>query len=373
MRTTQHVLATMIYVAAALPIAAQTPTAGPWDIAVDVGAGMTAPSVTPAKPVARIGDDDYLAIQILVDNKVPPNDHARLRFAQRVLYVSDPTADLMRKAIHTLTGKSATQDQFTELGASHLVRFRKCSVSYLSQFQIDGHAVTKDDCPLLVSNGEGNVTVYANSDSVALDAEVDTATGAQSTPFAPQNTKHALFTIRTVRPWWNLNFSTGFSFFSGDHLRDEQYRFAPVVDDPATAVDESKTTDREIVSTGHGETPYELGAFATYMIHRPANLPVGVTFGVSSKIPVDQLTALAGLSARIEPFPVVNSAYITVGVAYRGHKVLMPKYRDTLRAPAGVSETDILVARHDVGLVIAVSFGFGGGEAQFKKVVSGGQ
>src|ERR1051326_4327565 len=96
-----------------------------------------------------------------------------------------------------------------------------------------------------------------------------------------------------------------------------------------------------------------------------------ITFGGSTKIPVDQLTALAGLSVRIEPFPIVNSAYITAGIAYRGHKVLMAKYRDTLRAPAGVSETDILETRHDVGFVVAASFGFGGGESEFKKVVSG--
>lgn len=352
---------------AATSLGAQTtPAAGPWDIAVDVGAGATPATVTPTKPVARIGDDDYLAIQILVDGKVP-DGQARLVFAQRVLNLT--TTDEGPSLLAYRSADAGSEEPFTEHGASHLLRFRKCNEKYLSHFTINGRRMTRDDCPLIIADGIGNLTVYANTDSIALDAQVDfPAARAGDKP----TVKHGQFTIRTVRPWWNLNFSTGFSFFAGDQVRDDQFRFDKIADDPATPnVDESNTTDRRIVSTGHGETPYELGAFATYMLHRPTNLPVGLTFGVSTKIPVDQLTALAGVSVRIEPFPIVNSAYVSAGIAYRSHKVLMAKYRDTLRAPAGVSEADILESRHDIGVVVAVSFGFGGGEAQFKKVVSG--
>lgn len=359
-------LFTLVVLITALSGFAQSSASGPWDIAVDVGAGQTPPTVNPVRPVARIGDDDYLSLQILVDGKVPPDGDAALTFPQRVL-----TLSVDSKGIQTIGFRPADKEQLTEKGASHLIRFHKCNDKSLSQFQINGHTGSKTDCPLIVSNGVGNVTVYANSDSIALDAtaKVSMGAGAAST----NETKHARFTIRTVRPWWNLNFSSGFSFFAGDHLRDEQVRFEKFKDDPATPADESATTDQKIVRTGNGEAAYELGAFATYMLHRPTNIPVGLTFGVSSKIPVDQLTAVAGVSVRIEPFPIVNSAYITTGIAYRGHKVLAPKYRDTLRVPAGVTEANVFETRHDIGLVVAVSFGFGGGEAQFKKVVSGGQ
>ena len=344
---------------------AQTPASGPWDIAVDVGAGQTPPNVSPTRPIARIGDDDYLAIQILVDGKVPPDADAALTFPQRVLNLN------ISDGVQTIAFRPAGTEQLTERGASHLIRFHKCNEKSLSQFQINGHTGSKADCPLIVSNGAGNVTVYANSDSIALDATAKVTMGSGTS--VTNETKHALFTIRTVRPWWNLNFSSGFSFFAGDHLRDEQVRFEKFTDDPSTPADESSTTDQKIVRAGNGEAAYELGAFATYMLHRPTNIPVGFTFGVSSKIPVDQLTAVAGVSVRIEPFPIVNSAYITAGIAYRGHKVVAPKYRDTLRAPVGVTEANVFETRHDIGLMVAVSFGFGGGEAQFKKVVSGGQ
>ncbi len=106
------------------------------------------------------------------------------------------------------------------------------------------------------------------------------------------------------------------------------------------------------------------------MLHRPT-LPVGLTFGVSTKIPVEQLTAVAGVTGRIKPFPITDSAYVTIGMAYRGHQRLLPKYRATLLAPAGLEEADILGSEHGFGLFLAVSFGFGGGDTQFKKVVSG--
>jgi hypothetical protein len=209
-----------------------------------------------------------------------------------------------------------------------------------------------------------------------MDAWVDTKDDSVDTKndndFSPKNTRVTPFTIRTVRPYWGLNFSMGLSFFGGNEVRDEQYTLAPFKDDLNTPnINEGDTTDQQIVFTGHGETPYELGAFATYMIRRPKPLPLGLTFGVSTKVPVDELTAVGGVSTRIQPFPIADSAYIMVGLAYRGHKQLLGKYRTSLRAPAGVTETDLVEARHDFGLFVAVSFAFAGGETQLKKVVSG--
>lgn len=369
MRRTQLLLLLLSFVIGIVGVQAQT--TGPWDIGVDLGGTSGTPTVTPTKPVARIGDDDILTIQILNGGKIPNEDHALLRFAQPVLDVTQTAAGGLTLRVLRLGG--GTQPQFTEPGTAHLLRFRKCSQKLFTSWKWpNGQAVTEADCPLIVSNGQQNITVFSNTDSVALLAEVDTRPAdSKDDPFSPQNVRRAPFTVRTVRPFWNLGFSTGFSFFTGNKIRDERYRLVPASDDASTPnVDESKTKPQEIIAAGHGESPYEFGAFATYMFHRP-ELPFGVTFGASTKIPVDQLTGVVGITFRIKPFPVTDSAYLTVGTAYRAHKRLMAKYRDTLQAPAGVSEADVLESAHDMGFFVAVSFGFGGGDTQFKKVVSG--
>ena len=358
----------LLVVAASSTVTAQT---GPWDIGVDVGAAGGVPSVTPSKPIVRIGDDDLITVQILVGGKIPAEDHARLRFPQQVLDLTLSGGKLT--LIQRLSKLDGQKPQFTDQGTAHILRFRKCSADFFKDWTWPSGALVRvSDCPLVVANGPQNITIYANSDSLPLVAEIDTkAVGSADGPFDAANVKPAAFTIRTVRPYWNLNFSTGFSFFADSKLRDEKYRLVPAADDATTTtIDESKTKPQSVVSAGHGETPYEFGAFATYMYNRPQKA-FGLTFGVSTKIPVDQLTAVAGVSWRIKPFPITDSAYLTTGIAYRAHKRLLPKYRETMSVPAGVAESDILESAHDVGLFVAVSFGFGGGDTQFKKVVSG--
>jgi hypothetical protein len=342
-----------------LTAAAQT---GPWDIAVDVGRADQAPVVTPAKPIARIGEDDVVTLQILSKGEIPSESLTSLQFGHPVLTITRSAKGVTTLTAVTVPGVAA---RFAMEGTSHMLRFRNCSDKTLHGLRwADGRPVMRSDCPIVANDGTRTVTVYANTDAIPLIAAVTDAKN-------PGEVRTTAFTIRTVRPYWNLNWSTGFSFFSGQKVRDERYALRPFQDDPLTTTDESATTDQEIVRLDRGETPYEFGAFATYMLHRPVQLPLGITFGVSTEIPVDQLTAVAGLSTRIKAFPIADSAFLTAGIAYRSASHLMPKYRGTMRAPEGVAESDIVESRHDVGFFLAVSFGFGGGDAQFKKVVAG--
>src|SRR4029078_1112030 len=94
-------------------------------------------------------------------------------------------------AYRAIASGGDAEEAFTEHGASHLIRFRKCSDKYLSHFVLNGRRVTKDDCPLIVANGAGKLTVYANTDSLALDAIADVPiTGTDGF-----KAKHGQFTI----------------------------------------------------------------------------------------------------------------------------------------------------------------------------------
>jgi hypothetical protein len=342
----------------ALLFAARVALAGSADITVDVGKN----TVDPEKPVARMSEDGFLLIQILDNGNRPAETDAQLRFGQRVFEQSqDPTG------VRTLTAmvRNKIDPVFTLPGTAHHLRLMPCNRKSRRNLKVGDRKAEKADCPLIVSNGSGTVTIIADNDSVPLIAEITSGGTLRSTPIS----------LRTVRPVYGLTFSTGPAFFAGDQLRDEKYRFEPIANDASTSIDES--LNKKIVAAGNGEAAYELGIFATYMFERYLAwqpVPLGITFGFSAKIPVQELTVASGLSWQIKPFPVTDSAFVTVGVAYRAHDRLLPKYRGMPLAPVAVTEDQIVGKEHDVGLFIAISFAFaGGGREQFKKVVAAGQ
>lgn len=339
-------------------LAVRTASAAVADITVDVGKN----TVTPDKPIARVTEDGFLLVQILKDGNRPEEDKTRLVFSQKVLEYGARTGGMTAIQSRTLNNQ---EDAFSLPGTVHHLRLLPCQTKHLEVLQwIDANGVarvmTKKDCPLIVSNGFGSVTIVANDDSVPLVAEMKTDTALLRTPVS----------IRTVRPNYGLTFSTGPAFFAGDRLRDEKYRFDPIA---------NNNTSKTIVNAGTGEAGYELGIYATYLFQRYVYLPsvpLGVTFGFSAKIPVEELTVAAGLSYQLKPFPVTDSAFITAGIAYRAHDRLLPKYRDASAriVPLALTEDQVVGKEHDVGLFIALHFAFaGGGRDSFVKVVSGGQ
>jgi hypothetical protein len=120
-------------------------------------------------------------------------------------------------------------------------------------------------------------------------------------------------------------------------------------------------------SAGHGPVAYQLAAFAHYRIR---NTPLSTTFGLSTDIPVENLTAMLGLSYSVRTLPIVNSGHVTAGIAYAPRSRLRPEFAGLRTVPGGVTVGSLTRQEYDFGPFLAISFSFLGGEEQFKAVYS---
>lgn len=327
-------------------------------------------TVDPADPVVHSYGDDFLGIRILKNGTSPAESDTQLRFFYPVYEVTS-TVSAGRATVsvqRNVTG-AGVADDFVP-GTQHSIAFRPCSEREFKRLELVGAAgapISTDRCPLIVKRGRA-IIVLANTDVIPVEAIVDVHTNPALAPFDPANVRRFLVNIRTVRPYWNLNWSAGLTFFPG--VRDEQYELSAIPDDGTTKdVDESKF--QRLTRVNDGEIPYELAAFGTYMLSRPRRTPLGLTFGVSTKVPATEFSGMLGVSVRIKPFPITDSAYITTGISYTGRSRLRAEYRGDSTVAVGLTNANIMQTERDLGYFLAFSFGFGGGQTEFTKVVSG--
>lgn len=310
----------------------------------------------PADPLVHSAGDEFFTIRILQNGVTPAENVAQLRFAYPIY---DLSIDAQNKvtAATLKSSSSGTEDAYTIPGTQHSVSFRPCSSDERDKLKrADGSMAV--ECPAIVRRGRA-IVVIANTDVIPIEAVVDVRTDPSLNLFAEANIRRTVVTIRTVRPYWRLNWSAGLTFFPG--VRDEQYELSAIASD---------TENQKITRVDDGDIPYELAAFATYMFSRP-RLPVGVTVGLSTTVPASDVSVMVGSSVRIMPFPVTDSAYLTVGVAYTSRNRLLAQYRGDSTVPVGLTAANILHTEKDLGFFVALSFGFAGGKDEFTKIVSG--
>ena len=165
------------------------------------------------------------------------------------------------------------------------------------------------------------------------------------------------FVIQLERATYALAWSAGLSFLG---LRDQRFRLEPI---------EGNDQEVSLIRTKDDDIPYRLVALAHYCSVR--NRAICPTFGFGFDVPVTGLTAIAGIGFRFRPIIIKDSMYLTLGAAYGPRKVLNSDFEGHERVPSGTGTDTLRAQRYDVSWMISFSFGFFGGEEEFKAVYEG--
>ncbi len=112
-------------------------------------------------------------------------------------------------------------------------------------------------------------------------------------------------------------------------------------------------------------------AFAHYLPSF-ADGRAGISAGLATNVPVENLTVAAGLSVALRTIPIDNTWYVTFGAAWAQRDRLRSEFQGRDVVPASLTSDALLEGRYGLTYFLAFSFGFFGGEQQFKGVYSGG-
>lgn len=173
---------------------------------------------------------------------------------------------------------------------------------------------------------------------------------------APAGEPYAL-ALQLERKPFALDWSVGFAFLN---RRDRQYRVQPLANDPEHAV---------FIRVSDAGVPYKISAFAHYYLVRHQWL--ALTAGFGADVPVDSLTAMAGVTFSARTLPLANSAHLTIGLAYSQRKELRPEFERGGVVPSTITQEALLEKKPVLGGFVSMSFSFWGGEDKFKAVYSG--
>lgn len=156
-----------------------------------------------------------------------------------------------------------------------------------------------------------------------------------------------------------LGWSAGFAGFVG--AKDHQYRVA-ASDGGSEMASLQRLSDDDL--------PYKVAAFAHYFPYRWKGIH-GPAFGLSTDVPVEELSILLGWSVALRTLPIGDGAYLTAGVAYTPRERLRPEYEGLEEVSASLTSDALLEDDYGLGGFVAVSFGFWGGKAKFQGVFPG--
>lgn len=163
--------------------------------------------------------------------------------------------------------------------------------------------------------------------------------------------------IAVERKPFNLEWSLGASFLKVD---DRRFRLLAIPGDSEHLMLE-RTSDQT--------SRYEFAAFAHYMAYGTKR-QAGLSAGVGLNLPVESVTLMAGgtWALRTVSLPSNTNAYITLGYAYTLRDRLKKEYEGLDVVASSVSADSLTEGRYGGVWFAAVTFGFLGGESQFKGV-----
>lgn len=233
-------------------------------------------------------------------------------------------------------------------------------------------------CPLLLVTQNGYSTVYGEKSTITVNVQVvqrpakvveprifgwrnQMVAPAEALVPATLERYEVPFSIQLMARGSHLFWSLGMSWFD---VRDEVYALVP-----------SGTDKLKITPAGDGEVNYQVGANAHYSlsITRKPWSSGSVLFGLSANVPVDQLSAYAGLALTAWTLPDNDSGHIFVGVGYTRAARLAPEFRELTGdlVPTTTAVASLTRDEYDLGFVLGISFSFFGGQDQFKAVFPG--
>lgn len=164
------------------------------------------------------------------------------------------------------------------------------------------------------------------------------------------------FPIQVEQKPFGLDFSAGFAGFGG--TADKRYRLVSIEGDSENAT---------LVPASDKDLTYQVAALAHYMPHKWRGIH-GPSVGLSTKIPMEDLTIMLGWSFSARTLPVINTGYLTIGAAYVKRDRLRTDFEGRDTVPANLDLGTVVEKKYGVGAFIALSFGFFGGEDEFKGV-----
>lgn len=179
-------------------------------------------------------------------------------------------------------------------------------------------------------------------------------------PARPTLTSLLSFPIQVEQKPFGLDFSAGFAGFGA--IEDKRYRLKAIDGDSENAT---------LVPASDRDLPYQIAALAHYMPHQWKGIH-GPSVGLATEIPMEDLTVMLGWSFSARTLPVINTGYLTIGAAYVKRNRLRTDFEGRDTVPANLNIDTVVEKRYGVGAFIALSFGFFGGEDEFKGVFPAG-
>lgn len=332
----RRLLAILVLFGWATGVRGEEPT-GAAVITVDMVAG----TVTPAFPVVNLAAGDSVVVRIL-----PRSAKWRSRVVAAGLGAED---EAFGSDVVINFGQAQTKLVESEAGAKR--RTEGDSESHYNAFFVKsgvgtiGLRITLADVKELEKSEPAREEF---SKKTGIDAE-DLSAILKNTPYTVP--------IRAERKAFRLQFGAGFGFLD---QRDERYGVRPLADGSGVA---------DIVALDKGDWAARLVAFAHYSPVRHEWL--ALSFGLGTDLPSTGLTAMLGPSVRLSTLPIVDSVYITGGIAYLPRQRLLQSYQTSASVDASVDAKDLTGARYGFGAFVAVTFGFFGGAEDFKSVYAG--
>jgi hypothetical protein len=280
-------------------------------------------TVTPEFPAVNVWSNDTIVVKITGKDEVKPEN-----------LIS--TVDVPSKAYYQ------KQDAFPSVGGRYVtLSFLRCE-----------QAPAGKECPDFDMHlAASSWMIYTGPRSFVFKI-FSVSNGQLTSLFA--------FTIQAERKPFGLGFSAGFAGFGG--IKDKRYRLVAIEGDSENAT---------LAPASDKDLPYQFAAFAHYMPHR-WNGTNGPAIGLAINVPVENLTIMAGWSFAARTLPVVNTGYLTFGLAYAQRNRLRSDFEGRGMVPANTSLDSVVEKSYGLGAFVAISFGFFGGEQQFKGVFPAG-
>jgi hypothetical protein len=229
----------------------------------------------------------------------------------------------------------------TTTGRFITITFQRCELAPDAQ-----------NCPDFRTDGTSSWNIFSPPRSFAFKIMTFDAASGELSPIMA-------FPIQVEQKPFGLDFSAGFAGFGG--LSDKRFRLEPIAD----------SEDANLIPVSDKDIDYQLSAFAHYMPHqfRGSN---GPAVGLAIDVPVENLTIMAGWSFAARTLPVINTGYLTIGVAYAQRNRLRADFEGKSTVPASLSADTLVEKNYGFGAFVAFSFGFFGGEEEFKGVFPAG-
>lgn len=319
-------------------------------ITVDIGTK----TVNPDNPTVNIVAAESVLVRLLHNGQHLPAD------AEIKSYLAGPSP-----LKSTKSGYEYQTDLPYVEGALPFVALRMCSDKIKARHLVTvagSNQPVEPRCPFYTvddSRRGWTVNIYEGVLLIRTVANWKTKVGEGEKATTIEHHEEFAFAVQVAARKYKLGWSAGFAF---PLLRDHEYQLDTIT---------SNTTEKTLRRISDGQVPYQLAAFAHYTRLGDRAKATSASFGLATKVPVNELTAMLGVTFSARTIPFADAGHFTVGVAYGPRKELVSEFRGRTTVPAATPLSTLTASRYGFAPFLAITFSFLGGETQFRGVYSG--